>query len=153
MRDKMKTIRYSDELGEEEFLFNKLKVIKKIKSGRFNMDYYPLPYLGRKYLGKIKRISDQVYEINKVKVKDGFTLSLDLNELISARYMVEETRITEMYRDESQGRMLRIIEAGPETMDFDDLDTLARIAGEKLDAYYPLSKEMINYEYEDLEDL
>lgn len=142
--DKMKTIRYSGELDEKKFLFNKRKKTEKIKSGYFSLDHYPLPYLGEKYLRNVKRVSDHLYEVNKVKVKEGLAFFLDLDELIDASYVVEESRIIETYQDQSMGRIIRIIEVGPETIDFDDLDTLAGIAQEKLSAYYSLSVKVMD---------
>lgn len=147
MLDRTKKMLFCSEIDKNEMLFNKRKKLEKIKAGRFNLDYYPLPYLGKKYLKNARHISDHVYEINKVKVREGLAVFLDLNKLISASYVVEESRIIETYRDESEGQMIRIIEVGSETINFTDLDTLARIAREKLEAYYPLSEETVAHPF------
>lgn len=110
MYDGNKKIVSKIDLAMEDIEANRIDMIEKRKRNIYSEERYILPFLGVKYLNKLRKLENSnCYYGNKLLVQ-GFSSLLFLGKPIVANIEINQSRIIERYSDYYGNKVIRVLE-------------------------------------------
>lgn len=97
-------------LAEEDLEANRIDMIEKRKTNIYSEERYLLPFLGVKYLNKLRKLEDSNCYYNNGLLVEGFSSRLFLSKPIVANIEIIGSRIVEKYSDYYANKVTRVLE-------------------------------------------